>query len=165
MSKIDVTDTVRGMLSPAAVETVSIFLETVIGRCSIDGKPLNFWAIHPNRRSIVNSQIIDLDRCDAEGLPERINVDISCNLPEGGIIANTVPEEHSFLEVWNGKLWTVGDLAMHNPERFYLLEFLLSTDAWRRVSERLRRENPGHWQVTQEYVRRRTDEYGGRSAS
>jgi hypothetical protein len=164
MSKIDVTDTVRRMLSPAAVETVSIFLETVIDRCAIDGKPLNFWAIHSNRKSIVNTQIIDLDRCDAEGLPERINVDISCNLPEGGIVATTVPEEHSFLEVWAGKLWTVGDLATHNPDTFYLLEFLLSTEARHRVGERLRKENPEQWLITLECVRRRTDEYRGRSA-
>jgi hypothetical protein len=159
MSQINITDTVRSMLSPRAVETVSVFLETVIDRCSIDGKPLSTWAIHPNRKSIINTQIIDPGRPDAEGLPELINVDISCTLPEGGIIATTVPEEHSFLEVWDGELWTVGDLAMHNPETFYLLEFLVSTDTRHRVSEGFRTSGPEQWQVTQGYVRRRIAQY------
>jgi hypothetical protein len=159
MSQINITDTVRNMLSPRAVETVSVFLEAVIDRCAIDGKPLSTWAIHPNRKSIINTQIIDTDRPDAEGLPELIIVTLSCNLPEGGIIATTVPGEHSFLEVWDGKLWTVGDLAMRNPETFYLLEFLVSTDTRHRVKARLRSEDPDQWRVTQDYVRRRIDQY------
>lgn len=165
MSKIEVTGTARRILSPKAVETVSVFLETVLQRYSIDGKPLNAWDVHPNRNSISNFQIIDPGFVDANGLAELICVNISCRLPENGIIADDIPEEHSFFEVWAGKLWTVGDLAMRNPETFYLLEFLLSTDARRRVSERLRRDNPGHWKVTQEHVRRRTDEYCRRSHS
>lgn len=159
MSKIEVTGTARRILSPKAVETVSVFLETVLQRCSIDGKPLSAWSIHPDRNSISNFQIIDPGHVDAAGLPELICVNISCRLPENGVVDDDIPEEHRFLEVRVGKLWTVGDLAMCNPETFYLLEYLLSPDARRRISERLQRENPGHWQVTQEHVRRRTDEY------
>ena len=63
-------------------------------------------------------------------------------LPPGSIIAD-VAEEHRQLIIHEGKVWTLGDLAFEDVNRFfYGIEFRLSREARERMHDKLLTTDP-----------------------
>ena len=58
-------------------------------------------------------------------------------------IRNDVPEEHRQLIIRDGKIWTFGDLAFEDVNRFfYGIDFRLGPDARDRMHSKLLETNP-----------------------
>ena len=149
MSKIKLGARVSSFLSETAAADLEQFFNSVMNSLLVNGKPVTKWSLWPEKRLL--SSYLDLTPKVNENWI--YDLDISHKF-RGEVIATDVPEEYQQLEVRDGKVWTLGDLALIDSDVFYGLDNALSTTACLRVSERLRESNLDAWQTWQRYPAR-----------
>lgn len=147
MSKIQLTENVRNLLSAEGAEGIQTALAVITHDVDIKGKPPVHWWLDQKRNTL---------RCFLNVFPESLDegpvlAALVIYLPDNAIIQTGIPDEHCWLTLKDNRLWTAGDLSMVNEDTFYSLELILSMTAYQRVAARLQIENPHAWRTWQRW--------------
>jgi hypothetical protein len=141
---LELTDTVRGFLSAEGATALLTYLQSIAGSITLtdvygqnDGQPIE-WLLDCARNTVTSLVFLKTDAPQDRPM----TVELRFALPAGSI-RNDVPEEHRQLIIRDGKVWTFGDLAFEDVNRFfYGIDFRLGPDARDRMHSKLLETNP-----------------------
>ena len=149
MHTLELTDTVRGLLSNEGATTLLTYLRSIEGCITLTdlygqtSGQRSEWLLDCTRHTVTSLVLLK-----TEEPPEApMTVEVKFALPPGSVRSD-VPEEHRQLIIHKGKVWTFGDLAFQDVNHFFRgLECRLSPAAYNRMHERLLRLCPvGYWE-------------------
>ena len=139
MQTLALTATIRAFLSEQGAAALLVHLQALCRAVTIANEGgLNEWDLDAASGTVTSRTLLDTD--DAEIGPVVIRT--SFRLPQGSIVS-AVAEEHAQLIIHDGKVWTLGDLAIEDAPRFFHgIEFRIGTKACHRLSSMLLAKDP-----------------------
>jgi hypothetical protein len=144
MDDIRLTDRLTNMLTDTGAAAMLTVIKTT-RNIGTGAHPINHWFIDWTTGKMFTSDQFQAG-LDAGGLPEIIAVNVSATIPAHMILAPDT-HEHQLLNLHEGKVWSVEDLACHDLRTFQLLEFNSSMETVHRVHARMKIECPDHYRV------------------
>ena len=144
MHTLELTDTVRGFLSAEGATALLTYLQSIAGSITLtdvygqnDGQPSE-WLLDCARNTVTSLVFLKTDAPQDRPM----TVELKFALPPGSLLSD-MPEEHRHLIIHDGKIWTFGDLAFEDVNRFFsAIDFRLGPDARDRMHSKLLETNP-----------------------
>ncbi len=141
---LEMTETVRSFLSSEGVAALLTYLRSIAASLTLtdvhgqeDGAPTE-WVLDCTRNTVTS--VVFLKSYCAQSGP--MTAGLKFALPPKSLQAD-VPEEHRQLIIHEGQVWTFGDLAFLDVNRFfYGIDFRLEPDARARMHSKLLETNP-----------------------
>jgi hypothetical protein len=141
MAQLKFTTTAHSFFKPE--QTPGIIANIILAReriaqppgnrdTSITGGHLTTWRLSYDQLQLTSRIFYDTD--DQNPI-NWFALDIGLALFPNTVVTD-VPEEHRTFIIYEGEIWTLGDLAVREPMAFPGLDIWLTRDAWLRVHHR-----------------------------